>query len=141
MTRALSRLIAIIALLLLPRAAGAQSPQKLSWDNLATLVGRRISIPLYDGCAVSGKLMQVLPAALVLQVEKSSHPQSYPKGALQVPRATLFVLELHNAVKSYLGMGTAVDFVSAHTFRRAPDPRTTTIHIMQEPVSLSEGRT
>ena len=141
MVRALSRSIAVLALVLLPRAAGAQSPQKLSWDNLSTLVGRRISIPLYDGCAVSGKLMQVLPAALVLEVQKSSHPQFYPKGVLQVPRATLFVLELHDSVKRYFGMGSAVDFVTGHTFRRTPDPRTTTIRIVQESLPSSGSRT
>src|SRR5437763_1764323 len=125
MVRALSRLLAVMALLLLPRAAGAQA-QKFSWDNLNSLIGRRISIPLYDGCAVSGKLMQVLPAGLVVNVQKSSHPKFYPKGTLAVPRENLFVFELHDTAVRYYGVGNAVDFVSAHALRRPSDPRSTT---------------
>ena len=88
--------LCVALLLLFPvAAAGADKAQRLAWDDLQQLVGKRVSIPLYDGCAVGGKVVEVQPDALLLQVSKSSNPEAHPKGLLRVPRKRLHVLDLH----------------------------------------------
>ena len=88
--------LAIAALLLwIAPSAGADSPQRLTWEQLPQLVGKHVSIPLYNGGAVAGKILEVQGDALVIDVSKSTDPVAYPKGPLRVPRATLHVLELH----------------------------------------------
>ncbi len=110
--------LAVAALLLwIAPAAGAVAPQRLTWEELPQLVGKHVSIPLYNGGAVAGKVIEVQSDALLVDVSKSTDPVAYPKGPLRVPRATLHVLELH-------GKG----------FRRRADgtmnPRITTIRII-----------
>jgi hypothetical protein len=82
-------------LFLVAPGAGAVAPQRLTWEELPQLVGKHVSIGLYEGGAVAGKVRTVEPDALVIAVSKSSNPGSYPKGELRVPRATLYVLDLH----------------------------------------------
>lgn len=95
------RALAVAALLLwIAPSAGADAPQRLTWEQLPQLVGKRVSIPLYNGGAVAGKILEVQGDALLIDVSKSTDPVAYPKGPLRVPRATLHVLELHgNAFK------------------------------------------
>jgi len=122
MFRALSSLVAVLSLLLfLAPAASAFEPQRIAWNELNQLIGKNVSIPLYDGCAVSGKITAVEPDALVIQVSMSSHPKDYPKGSLRVPRATLHVLDLHTEGLRHRVTGT----VRPPTVRR-----TTTIQIV-----------
>ena len=94
MAHALSALLLLLAMA--PAGGDAPSP-KLAWDELRQLVGKRVSIPLYQGCAVSGKVTEVKPDALVVFVTRSSHLQSCPKGTLRIPRANLHVIELHKS--------------------------------------------
>jgi len=121
MCRAHSPLIAVLFLLFLPTAAGAFEVQRFAWSELDHLVGKRVSIPLYDGCAVSGKITAIDADALVIDVSKSSHPQVYPKGSLRVPRATLYVLDVHHEGIRHRVTGT---------LRIDSAPRTTTIQIV-----------
>jgi hypothetical protein len=100
-------------MLSLAPAANAAEPQRLAWDELRQLVGKQVSIPLYDGCAVSGKVVEVQADALVLDVSKSSHPQACPKGSLRVPRATLYVLDLHQRGIRYRVTDTTLDVLGA----------------------------
>ena len=75
--------------------AGAVTPQRLTWDELPRLVGKQVSIALYDGGAVAGRVSEVQADALVIQVSKSTDPTAYPKGPMRVPRDKLHVLDLH----------------------------------------------
>ena len=86
---------AAVLLMSLAPSAGAVSPRRLTWEELPQLVGKHVSIPLYNGGAVAGKVLEVQSDALVIDVSKSTDPVAYPKGPLRVPRATLHVLELH----------------------------------------------
>ena len=118
-------LSALLLLLSMASAVDAVAPQKLAWDELPQLVGKRVSIPLYDGSAVSGKVIEVKPDALFILVSKSSNPRTYPKGLLRVPRANLHILELHkNGFKDGL-KGKVSGAVG-----KSADPQTTTIRIM-----------
>ncbi|MCX6627733.1 MAG: hypothetical protein NTW28_08905, partial [Candidatus Solibacter sp.] len=99
-------------LFLFAPAASADSSQRLTWEELPTLVGKRVSIPLYDGGAVAGKVREVQADALLIQVSKSSNPLAYPKGPMRVPRATLHVLDLHGKGHRYRVIGTALGFAA-----------------------------
>ena len=46
--------VALLVLWMAP-AAGAVAPQRLTWEELPQLVGKHVSIPLYDGGAVAGR--------------------------------------------------------------------------------------
>ena len=101
-----------LLLLVLAPAAGAVTPQRLTWDELPQLVGKRVSIPLYDGGAVAGKVREVQADALVIEVSKSTSPQVYPRGLMRVPRAKLHVLDLHGKGRKYRVIGTALGFAA-----------------------------
>jgi hypothetical protein len=105
-------LAAAVLLLWMAPAAGAVSPQRLTWDELPQLVGKHVSIPLYDGGAVSGKVREVQPDALVLEVSKTTSSVAYPKGMMRVPREKLHVLDLHGKGVKYRVLGTTLGFVA-----------------------------
>ena len=88
MSLLLSPVGAAVLLLSLAPAADAVSPRRLTWDGLSQLVGKHVSIPLYDGGAVSGKVREIQADALVIDVSRSSNPVAYPKGPMRVPRCT-----------------------------------------------------
>jgi hypothetical protein len=103
------RALAMAALLLwIAPSAGADPPQRLTWAELPQLVGKHVSIPLYNGGAVAGKILEVQGDALLIDVSKSTDPVAYPKGPLRVPRATLHVLELHTKSFKYRADGTGM---------------------------------
>ena len=49
-------------------------------DYAPQLVGKHVSIALYDGGAVAGTVREVQADALLIQVSKSTNPVAYPKG-------------------------------------------------------------
>jgi hypothetical protein len=98
-------------LFLVAPAAGAVTPERLTWEELPQLVGKHVSIALYDG-AVSGAVREVQADALLIEVSKSTNPAAYPKGPMRVPRATLHVLDLHGKGVKYRVIGTALGFVA-----------------------------
>jgi hypothetical protein len=87
-------------------------PQRLTWEELPQLVGKQVSIALYDGGAVSGKVREVQADALLIEVSKSTNSVAYPKGPMRVPRATLHVLDLHGKGFKYRVIGTALGFAA-----------------------------
>ena len=89
-------------------SAGADAPQRLTWAELPQLVGKHVSIPLYNGGAVAGNILEVQGDALLIDVSKSTDPVAYPKGPLRVPRATLHVLELHGNAFKHRVAGTPI---------------------------------
>ena len=112
MSLPLSPLAAAVLLLWIAPAARAVAPERLTWEELPQLVGKHVSIALYDGGAVAGKVREVQADALVIQVSKSSDPVAYPKGPMRVPRANLHVLDLHGKGFKYRVLGTALGFVA-----------------------------
>jgi hypothetical protein len=108
----LSPLGAAMLLLWVAPAARADSPRRLTWEELPQLVGKRVSIPLYDGGAVAGTVREVQADALVIEVSKTTSPVAYPKGPMRVPRAKLHVLDLHGKGFKYRVLGTALGFVA-----------------------------
>jgi hypothetical protein len=112
MSLRLPPIVAAVLLLSIAPAAGAVSPQRLTWEELPQLVGKRVCIPLYDGGAVAGKVREVQADALLIQVSRSTDPVAYPKGTLRVPRATLHVLDLHGKGYKYRVIGTALGFAA-----------------------------
>ena len=105
-------LAAALLVLWMAPAAGAVAPQRLTWEELPQLVGKHVSIPLYDGGAVAGKVREVRADALLIQVSKSTSPVAYPKGLMRVPRAKLHVLDLHGKGFKYRVIGTALGFAA-----------------------------
>jgi hypothetical protein len=89
-------------------SAGAVAPQRLTWEELPQLVGKHVSIPLYDGGAVAGKVITVEADALLIQVAKSTDPVAHPKGPMRVPRDKLHVLDLHGKGVKYRVLGTTL---------------------------------
>ena len=105
-------LAAALLILWMAPAAGAVSPRRLTWEELPQLVGKHVSIPLYDGGAVAGTVREVQADALLIQVSKSTSPAVYPRGPMLVPRAKLHVLELHGKGFKYRVLGTALGFAA-----------------------------
>ena len=106
-----SPLAAAMLLFWVAPAAGAVMPERLTWEELTQLVGKHVSIALYDG-AVSGAVREVQADALLIEVSKSTNPAAYPKGPMRVPRATLHVLDLHGKGVKYRVISTALGFVA-----------------------------
>jgi hypothetical protein len=105
-------LAATVILLWIAPAARAVTPQRLTWDELPQLVGKHVSIPLYDGGAVAGRVREVQPDALLLEVSKTTSSLAYPKGLMRVPRDKLHVLDLHGKGVKYRVLGTTLGFVA-----------------------------
>jgi hypothetical protein len=103
---------AVLLLLAIVPPASAVSPPRLTWEELPRLVGKHVSIPLYDGGAVSGKVSEVQADALLLRVSKSSNLLTYPKGPMRVPREKLHVLDLHGKGVKYRVIGTTLGLVA-----------------------------
>jgi hypothetical protein len=103
---------AAVLLLWIAPAACADSRPRLTWEELPQLVGKHVSIALYDGGAVAGKVREVQADALLIEVHKSTNPAVYPRGPMLVPRAKLHVLDLHGKGHKYRVIGTALGFVA-----------------------------
>lgn len=112
MSLRLRALAAALLLLWLAPAVRAVSPQRLTWEELPRLLGKYVSIALYDGGAVAGKVCEVQADALLIQVYKSTDLVAYPRGPMRVPRATLHVLDLHGKGFKYRLIGTALGFAA-----------------------------
>jgi hypothetical protein len=112
MSLRLPPIAAAVLLLWIAPAAGAVSPRRLTWDELPQLVGKHVSIALYDGGAVAGKVREVQADALLIDVSRTTSPVVFPKGPMRVPRATLHVLDLHGKGFKYRVLGTALGFVA-----------------------------
>jgi hypothetical protein len=132
MRSALSLLVAALVILFLAPPASAGEPRRLTWDQLHQLVGKRVSIPLYEGCAVSGKVLDVHKDSLVIQVSKTSNPKACGRGTLRVPRARLYVLDVHrNRIRHTLtGTAQGVLAVAGRGTGKGAGQSTTTIQIV-----------
>ncbi|HXG34566.1 MAG TPA: hypothetical protein VNJ11_14465 [Bryobacteraceae bacterium] len=89
----LCRKAAFLSLALLwaaPLEAGAPEEVTVRWEELAPLVEKRqIETVLANGVHIRGRVEQVLPEALVVQVKRTSDPNLVPKGRTRVARELL----------------------------------------------------
>ena len=106
--------VAVAFSLLLQDAAFAQQAPTLqskqvqiTWEELSALViDRKISITLPDGTRLQGEALAVRPDALVLDVQKTSNKNLYPKGQTEVPRPAVSevrVIRLRGPVMRIIG--------------------------------------
>ena len=98
-TRPISRLVAIlICLLLLQNLSMAARKVELTlpWSELESHIGqRKIALVLSDGIHLVGKVMDITPDSLVLNVTKSSDATSHPKGRTSISRSAVLVIQLN----------------------------------------------
>jgi hypothetical protein len=79
---------------------------ELKWSALSPVIaGHNVELALPDGNVLKGKVLEVLPNALVLDVVKSSMEKAFPKGKNEIPRAQVVVLKL---ISSNAGKGAAI---------------------------------
>jgi hypothetical protein len=105
-------LVAAIILSLGAPASGAV-PQRMTWDELSVLVGKHVSIPMYGGGAVAGRVRQVEPHAILIEVQRSTNPHLYPKGDLRISRDRLFTIDVYRKGLRHRLMGPACRGVGA----------------------------
>jgi hypothetical protein len=107
-----SPLAAAMLLVWFAPVARAVAPERLTWEELPQLVGKNVSIALYDGGAVSGKVREVRADALLIDVSRSTSSAAYPRGPMRVPREKLHVLDLHGKGHKFRVLGTALGFAA-----------------------------
>jgi hypothetical protein len=79
---------------------------ELKWSALSPVVaGHNVELVLPDGNVLKGKVLEVLPDALVLDVAKSLVEKAFPKGKTEIPRARVVVLKL---ISSNAGKGAVI---------------------------------
>jgi hypothetical protein len=77
----------------------------LKWSELSSVIaGHNVELAQPDGSILRGKVLEVLPDAMVLIVTKSSGKKAFPIGRTEIPRAQVAVLNLtkSNANKGVL---------------------------------------
>ncbi len=83
----------LVALWAAPLEAGAPQEVTVRWEELAPLVEKRqIETVLANGVHIRGRVEQVLPQALVVEVKRTSDPNVVPKGRTRVARESVSVL-------------------------------------------------
>jgi hypothetical protein len=76
-----------------PLLAGAPKEVAVRWEELAPLVQKReIETVLANGVHIRGRVEQVLPEALVVEVKRTSDPNLVPKGHTRVARELVSAL-------------------------------------------------
>jgi hypothetical protein len=79
---------------------------ELKWSALSpVIIGHNVQLALPDGNVLKGKVLEVLPDALVLDVAKSSVEKAFPKGKTEIQRARVVVLKL---ISSNAGKGASI---------------------------------
>jgi len=71
----------------------------VKWEDLPLVQGKTVRISLPGGF-VTGKATSVEADALVVDLQKTSDPNTYPKGMLRAPRENLHRLEMQTKGKT-----------------------------------------
>jgi hypothetical protein len=93
----------VAILSILPLLAEGSDVMHVKWEGLSMVTGRTVRIALPGG-VITGKATSVEADALVVDVQKTSDPNAYPKGTLRAPRENLHRIEMQTKGK----MGRAV---------------------------------
>jgi uncharacterized protein YcfJ len=91
--------IGVAILSILPLLAEGAEVMHVKWENLSMVQGQTVRVFLPGGF-VTGKAANVEGDALVVDVKKTSDPNTYPKGMLRVPREKLRRLEMQTKGKT-----------------------------------------
>jgi hypothetical protein len=91
--------IGVAILSILPLLAEASEVMHVKWEDLPLVQGKTVRISLPGGF-VTGKATSVEADALVVDVQKTSDPNAYPKGMLRAPRENLHRLEMQTKGKT-----------------------------------------
>jgi hypothetical protein len=105
------RLAAVFTCVSLLASSLPAADASVRWKELPPLVtGRRVWIPLNDGVRLAGTIRVVEPAALLLEVKKTSNRKAYPKGLVRIPRSAISTIRVnkpdgHKGAKVGLAIG------------------------------------
>ena len=83
----------VAILSILPLLAEGSDVRHVKWEDLSMVEGTTVRIALPGG-VITGKATSVEADALVVDVQKTSDPNAYPKGMLRVPRQKLHRIEM-----------------------------------------------
>ena len=93
--------LALAAAILSPLPLAAETwVRQVKWEDLSIVTGQTVRISLPGGI-VTGKAGTVEADALVVDVQKTSDQNAYPKGTLRVPREKLHRLEMQTKSKNF----------------------------------------
>jgi hypothetical protein len=116
--KALNRSVALsVAALMLSTAVPVQAKEDLrvSWLDLPAFTnGKTIALVLPDGSNLQGKVIGAEASQLIFKVSKTSNVQSYPKGNVTIPRASVRSFSMNRsgalwkAVGSVIGLGAGL---------------------------------
>ena len=107
----LSSCVAILMCLLCstPAAQASSGELELPWSDLGAMVaGHRVNLVLPDGAALQGQVLAVREDALVLNINKTSNRQAYPKGQNVIRRPLVSTLQLETSRSSGKTVGVIV---------------------------------
>ena len=90
--------------------ARAASLIHVPWQGLSTVIGKTVSVAMPGGAIIRGKAVGLEPDALLVNVKNTSDAQTWPKGLVRVPRATLHRLEMQTKGKAFRILGTVLGF-------------------------------
>jgi hypothetical protein len=86
--------LAAVALVWAAPLLGAHKEVAVRWEELAPLVEKReIETVLANGAHIRGRVEQVFPEALVVEVKRTSDPNLVPKGRTRVARELVRALD------------------------------------------------
>src|SRR5882724_6209725 len=95
-------------ILCLVQAAGAEYPQKLTWQEASYIVNKNVRIVMPDGAVLEGIAQAFNSEGFVLDVRKTSGASDYRKGTLTVPRTSLKTLQVGDSTMRWRATGVAV---------------------------------
>ena len=94
--------LALAAAILSPLPLAAETwVRQVKWEDLSIVTGHTVRISLPGGI-VTGKAGTVEADALVVEVQKTSDPNAYPKGTLRVPREKLHRLDMQEIGRAHV---------------------------------------
>ena len=81
----------------------------LRWSELQPHIGQRhVALVLPGGVHLAGKVTEISPDGLVLNVTKSSDPKSHPKGKTPIARSAVSVIQLNETKGSKRALWSSV---------------------------------
>ena len=89
----------VAILSILPLLAEGSDVMHVKWEGLSMVEGTTVRIALPGG-VITGKATSVEADALVVDVQKTSDPNAYPKGTLRAPRENLHRIEMQTKGKT-----------------------------------------
>lgn len=100
--------IGAAVLSILPSLAQAAEVTHVTWDNLAMVTGKTVSIAVPGGGVITGKAIGVESGALVVKITKTTDPKGWPKGERRVPRENLRVFRMRTKGKVFRVLATVL---------------------------------